>query len=204
MAKIGLLWLTRQMGWEAGGFVQLGKTVRCRGASSIGQFSYGYGWWISDGLTGPSYDAVGNGGLRITVDPTLNLVLVTTGGGFDVDEVVSYLVAAFVDLKNPLPANPDGKIRLAEVVASLPKTTGAATGSVPARHGRRDLGKVFTFDPNPFLMESMRLDFNNSAEATVQFEFTDEQQTPYLTGRPGRPLPDNTWAGPGSGFPCVR
>ena len=178
MAKLGLLWL-QQGRWDgrqvvSSSWVRQSVVVRFQ----PGGDSYGYGWWISDGLTGPSYDAVGNGGLRITVDPTLNLVLVTTGGGFDVDEVVSYLVAAFVDLKNPLPANPDGKIRLAEVVASLPKPPDPQpVPSLPAMAGEIS-GKVFTFDPNPFLMESMRLDFNNSAEATVQFGFTDGQQTP--------------------------
>ena len=39
-------------------------------------------------------------------------------------------------------------------------------------------GKLFHFDPNPFLLESLRLDFNGSAEATVQFGFTDGRQTP--------------------------
>ena len=178
MAKIGLLWLQRGK-WDGRQVVSsswVKQSVVRR--FQAGEDSYGYGWWISDGLTGPSYDAVGNGGMRITVDPTLNLVLVTTGGGFDVDEVVSYLVAAFVDLKNPLPANPDGKIRLAEVVASLPKPPDPQpVPSLPAMAGEIS-GKVFTFDPNPFLMESMRLDFNNSAEATVQFGFTDGQQTP--------------------------
>jgi hypothetical protein len=39
-------------------------------------------------------------------------------------------------------------------------------------------GKTFHFDPNPFLLESLQLEFNDSAEATVQFGFTDGQKTP--------------------------
>ncbi len=178
MAKLGLLWLQRGK-WDGKQIVS-SKWVQ---QSIVQRFqtggdSYGYGWWISKGLTGPSYDAVGNGGMRITVDPNLNLVLVTTGGGFTVDDVIAYLVSAFVDLKKPLPANPSGDAHLAEVVASLPKPpTPKPVPALPAVAGEIS-GKVIHFDPNAFLLESLRLDFNDSAEATVQFTFTDGQQTP--------------------------
>jgi CubicO group peptidase (beta-lactamase class C family) len=178
MAKLGLLWLQRGK-WDGRQIVS-SEWVR---QSVVQRFqtggdSYGYGWWISKGLTGPSYDAVGNGGQRITVDPNLNLVLVTTGGGFNVDDVITYLVAAFVDLKKPLPANPGGDARLAELVATLPQTPAPQpVPKLPAVAGEIS-GKVFHFDPNPFLLESLQLDFNDSAKATVQFGFTDGQKTP--------------------------
>ena len=178
MAKVGLLWLQRGK-WDgrqivSSGWVQQSIVRRFQ----AGEDSYGYGWWISDGLAGPSYDAVGNGGMRITVDPTLNLVLVTTGGGFNVDEAIAYLVAAFVDLKKPLPANPSGDARLAEVVASLPQPPDPQPVPTLPEVAGEISGKVIHFDPNAFLLESLRLDFNSSAEATVQFFFTDGQQTP--------------------------
>jgi CubicO group peptidase (beta-lactamase class C family) len=177
MAKLGLLWL-QQGRWDgqqvvSSGWVRQSVVRRFQAGSD----SYGYGWWISDGLTGPSYDAVGSGGQRITVDPTLNLIVVTTGGGFNFDDVVPYLVSAFMDLKNPLPANPTGDATLAEVLAELPQPPDPQpTPPLPAVVGEIS-GKVFHFNPNPFLLESLRLDFNTSAEATVQFGFTDGQQT---------------------------
>ncbi len=178
MAKFGLLWL-QQGKWD-GRQVVSSRWVR---QSLVERFKaggdrYGYGWWISDGLAGPSYNAVGSGGQQIAVNPSLNLVLVTTGGGFEVDEVVAHLVPAFMDFKKPLPANPDGDARLAELVAALPNPPDPQpVPPLPAIAGEIS-GKVFHFDPNPFLLESLRLDFNTSAEATVQFIFTDGQQTP--------------------------
>jgi CubicO group peptidase (beta-lactamase class C family) len=178
MAKLGLLWLQRGK-WDgrqvvSSGWVRESVVKRFQ----TGGDSYGYGWWISDGLTGPSYDAVGSGGQRITVDPNLNLVLVTTGGGLNVDDVIAYLVSAFVDLRKPLQANPSGDAQLARLVATLPQPPQPQpVPPLPAK-AMEISGKVFLFDSNPFLLESLRLDFNTSAEATVQFGFTDGQQTP--------------------------
>jgi hypothetical protein len=178
MAKIGLLWL-QQGKWD-GKQVVSSRWVR---QSLVERFQaggdrYGYGWWISAGLAGPSYNAVGSGGQQIAVNPGLNLVLVTNGGGFEIDEVVAHLVPAFLDLKQPLPPNPDGDARLAELVAGLPKPPDPQpVPPLPALAGEIS-GKVFHFDPNPFLLESLRLDFNSPNEATVQFGFTDGQQTP--------------------------
>ena len=178
MAKLGLLWL--QQGKWNGRQIVSSEWVRQSVVRRFqaGSDSYGYGWWISDGLAGPSYDAVGTGGMRITVDPTLNLVLVTTGGGFNVDDVIAYLVSAFVDLKQPLPANPGGDAQLAGLVATLPQPPAPQPApTLPAKAGEIS-GKLIRFDSNAFLLESLRLDFNDSAEATIQFTFTDGQQTP--------------------------
>jgi CubicO group peptidase (beta-lactamase class C family) len=179
MAKLGLLWL--QGGRWAGRQVVPPGWVRqsVEQHFQAGGDGYGYGWWISKGLTGPNYNAVGSGGQRITVDPALNLIVVATGGGFEFDEVVPYLVSAFLDLKKPLPANPDGRTRLAEVLAALPQPPEPQpVAQLPGMAGEIS-GKVYQFDPNPFLLQSLRLDYrNSSAEATIQFGFTDGRQTP--------------------------
>jgi CubicO group peptidase (beta-lactamase class C family) len=179
MAKLGLLWL-QQGRWDgrqvvSSGWVRQSVVVRFQ----AGGDSYGYGWWISKGLGGPAYNAEGNGGQRIAMDPTLNLIVVTTGGdGFNFDDVVPYLISAFVDLKQPLPANPGGDAQLAGLVATLPQPPDPQpVPKLPALAGEIS-GKLIRFDPNAFLLESLRLDFNNSAEATVQFVYTDGQQTP--------------------------
>jgi len=179
MAKLGLLWL-QQGRWDgrqvvSSSWVRQSVVVRFQ----PGGDSYGYGWWISKGLGGPAYNAEGNAGQRIAMDPTLNLIVVTTGGdGFNFDDVVPYLVSAFVDFKKPLQANPDGDEHLIELAAALSKPPAPQpVPALPAEAGEIS-GKLIHFDPNAFMLESLRLDFNNSAEATVQFAFTDGQQTP--------------------------
>jgi len=44
---------------------------------------YGYGMWLYPGHTPVDFEANGSFGQRITVIPSLDMVEVTTGGGFD-------------------------------------------------------------------------------------------------------------------------
>ncbi len=66
----------------------------------------GYGWWVSD----PAEEevafvqAAGVGGQLIKILPELDLVLVSTGGGFEIDQIDPYVIAAIGDFENPLPA----------------------------------------------------------------------------------------------------
>ena len=75
---------------------------------SAGADSYGYGWWIDD----DSFAANGRGGQHIFVVPSLKAIVVTTGAGFDYDQVDPLLTAAVIDPKNPLPPNPEGVAQL--------------------------------------------------------------------------------------------
>jgi CubicO group peptidase (beta-lactamase class C family) len=139
---------------------------------------YGYGWWSSVGDAGMSFFAEGNGGQVINVNPGFNTVVVTTGGGFAYDDVVPYIIAAFLDPENPLPANPAGAAELQQVLAELLQPP-----SPRPVHPLPDIaaaisGKAFRLDENPFGIENVTLTFVDSTNATFQVTFTDGIQSP--------------------------
>jgi CubicO group peptidase (beta-lactamase class C family) len=140
--------------------------------------TYGYGWWINEGASGREFYADGAGGQHIAVIPGLNIVLVTTGGGFSIDEVVPLLSSALVNMTAPLPENPAGVAALNLVLgqisqAPLPQTP--ATLPVIAAHIS---GANYEFENNLLQLKSLLLGFSSSSEANVQFTFTDGGQSP--------------------------
>jgi hypothetical protein len=125
-----------------------------------------------------SFFAVGNGGQVINVNPGYNAIVVTTGGGFTYDEVVPFILAAFFDPKNPLPANPAGVAELQQVVATLSKPPAPRSVQAIPDIAQRISGKTFRVDQNPLGIDSIRLDFDDSSQAVFQITFTDGTQSP--------------------------
>jgi CubicO group peptidase (beta-lactamase class C family) len=136
---------------------------------------YGYGWWVErpdDGLN--VFRADGRNGQRIFVIPSMNMVLVTTGGGFELDEVIPYMEEAIVDLENPLPSNDTGVSQLEAVVAELRQSPAAQPVPLP------DVaiavsGKTFVFESNPAQIQSIRIDFDHPTEATYYIQAEEEE-----------------------------
>lgn len=179
MAKIGFLYLHGGV-WDGKQIVSrawVEKSVKKHFNLPNGD-RYGYGWWSSVNATGMSFFAQGNGGQRIIVNPGFNSIVVTTGGGFTYDDINPYILAALIDPKNPLPANPTGVAELQRVVASLPLSP--APQPVPALPDIAVAisGKTFRMDPNPLGIGSFRLDFNATPQASFQITFTDGTQSP--------------------------
>jgi len=162
-AKIGYLWLNNGV-WEGVQIVSASWVADSVTAhSNAGGDGYGYGWWVSD----DSYYALGRGGQNIKVYPGFNAIVVTTASGFDYDQIEPLLVAAFVDPDEPLPPNPTS---VAELDATLNALAQAPTpwpvGPLP------DVaiaisGKTFVFGPNTADLATLRLEFNDTAEATL-------------------------------------
>ncbi len=171
MAKIGFLWRNRGV-WESRQIVSrrwVEESVK-PWIKTDGDDYYGYGWWISKAQKKGEYDsyrADGRGGQYIIVVPSLDLIIVTTGGGFDIDEIAPLLVRAIADMSKPLPANPDGVAALAAAVTTvaqappprpvppLPKTAGVLSG------------RTFVFGPNPVGWKVLRIEFNDSSTAAA-------------------------------------
>lgn len=206
MAKLGFLFL-HQGQWENREIVSsawVTESTERQAATGRGDY-YGYGWWVSgpdDDF--PSFRADGRGGQYIVVVPSLNLVIVTTGGGFSMDQIDSYLVAAIGDTEKPLPANPAGVAQLEAVVAELGQPpAGQAVPALPET-AQAISGKRYTFEPNAIDLLSLRLDFDDSAEAVLQLEFAYEPSVRvvgvgldgvYRPSHGGRPVSARgTWA----------
>lgn len=140
--------------------------------------TYGYGWWVSTGKTGSEFNADGSGGQHIAVVPGLNLILVTTGGGFNVDDVVPFLFPALVDMEKPLPCNPAGVEDLNRTIKGL---TEAPLPQPPKAYPEMAIqisGQTILFENNLLQLRSLYFEFNDQSEAEIQFTFSDGSQSP--------------------------
>jgi CubicO group peptidase (beta-lactamase class C family) len=177
MAKIGYLWLNKGQ-WEGRQVVPrewAEASVRVQMAETGDDDKYGYGWWITNEEQG-EYAAIGRGGQRIQVYPALNAIIVTTGGGFEWDEIVPFLEPAAVDMQQPLPANPDGAAQLEAAVKAVVQPP-APQPVVPLPDvAKRISGKTFVFEPNPVDMETAALTFDESAEASLAIKHFGAEQ----------------------------
>ncbi|RXM07895.1 6-aminohexanoate hydrolase, partial [Citrobacter sp. AAK_AS5] len=72
-----------------------------------------------DGELGQEYAAIGRGGQRVHLLADLDLLVVTTGGGFNIDEIWPYLDGVLVDPEKPLPANPAGVAQLNAAITAV-------------------------------------------------------------------------------------
>ena len=177
MARIGSLFLHRGQ-WEgkqivSSEWVESALQVRMRGTGKIED--YGYGWWIGQPGNEPEFLATGDGGQKIKVYPRINLIIVTTGGGFEFSEIEPYLLAAMGDLTGtPLPPNPAGVARLNAALNAI--TQGPQPRPVPPLPATADAisGQTFVFASNRTGLHSLRLDFDNSAGAIFQLEIANE------------------------------
>jgi CubicO group peptidase (beta-lactamase class C family) len=134
---------------------------------------YGYGMWIGRPDEETSYFAAdGRGGQKVLVIPALNLIVVTTGGGFDFDEAVKYLVEAMGE-GNSLPANPAGVADLENALAEVVQPPAAQPVRPLPVIARAISGHTYVFEDNPYHLASLRIDFDESAEATLQLIHSD-------------------------------
>jgi hypothetical protein len=198
MAKLGALFLHKGR-WEGSqivsrAWVESALKAHAKGTGRIED--YGYGWWIGQPTNEPEFLAAGRNGQIIKVYPRLNLILVMTGGGFEFSEIEAYFLATMKDMENPLPANPAGLANLNAALMAIAQ--GPEPEPVPPLPSIAEAisGQAFIFDPNPLLL-SMRLDFDNSAEAVFQLEVANEPgervvsvglDGVYRASRAGRPI----------------
>jgi len=176
-AKLGLLMLHGGR-WDGRQIVSQGwvsEATKKYIGTNRGQ-DYGYGWWVSPSDEEiPYFSADGKGGQFVTVYPGLNVIVATTGGGFDdMADVSDYLGAAIGDLEHPLPANPTGEAQLEAARAEISQAP--MPGEVPPlpAMAREVSGKTYTFGPNPLNLVSGRFEFDDSSEATLHLEISGE------------------------------
>jgi CubicO group peptidase (beta-lactamase class C family) len=185
-AKLGFLWL-HQGRWEdrqivSEEWVRAASERRMTEAAGRTE-DYGYGWWVSD----PKEEdiafvqAAGIGGQLIKIIPELDLIFVTTGGGFETDQVDPYVIAAVGDFEQPLPANPAGEAALAVAVREVIKAPAASSVAALPGIATEISGRTYAFDDNPLGIEWFRLDFTTEVEAALQVKVSGEDAPRRIT-----------------------
>jgi len=198
-AKLGLLFLC-QGRWEekeivSKDWIAEATIKQVETGSDYGE-DYGYGWWISrEELV--FFRADGSGGQRILVIPPMNLVLVTTGGGFDFDDVAPYIEAAIVDLQKPLPENSAGVAQLEAALAECVQSPPAKPAPPLPDLAYSISGKTFVFEQNPARVRSINLSFNDSAVAILYLDLSDPSPVVARVGL------DSVYRHSISGRPCI-
>lgn len=119
MAKIGYLWLHNGR-WEDRQIIPAEYLTEALTSHVNVQpgINYGYGMWLYPGHTPVDFEANGTGGQRITVIPSLDMVEVMTGGGFDANEVQNLITPA-PKSNSELPPNAAANARLASLETEL-------------------------------------------------------------------------------------
>jgi len=187
MAKLGFLFLHKGQ-WDGKQIVSrrwVEEATRAQVATPAGDVDpYGYGWWMVPDVEGV-YRADGRGGQYIFVLPQWNMIVVTTGGGFEMDEIGEQILASLSDFEEPLPANPAGVARLeAAVDAVLEPPDPTQVNSLPETAWDIS-GKLYIFDPNPAELQSAGLVFDGLSEASAFIEFSGRPQVSVPVGLDG-------------------
>jgi len=167
MAKLGLLFL-QQGQWEDRQIVSsrwVKEASMAQSETPSGEDPYGYGWWLAPDLEGV-YRADGRNGQYIYILPRWNMLLVTTGGGFEIEEIGEPLLEIIGQMEETLPPNPAGAARLEETSAAVAQPPPASPAAPLPDVARVISGRTYVFESNLIGLESAAFDFDNSAEAT--------------------------------------
>jgi CubicO group peptidase (beta-lactamase class C family) len=177
-AKIGYLWLNQGV-WDGKQIVSkqwVQETSKTQINTGLGD-NYSYGWWISE--ENGSVSAVfaqGRGGQYIQLIPSLNIIIVITASGMDIDQVNPYLTASVLDLEKPAPPNPDGVAKLNEALKTIQQPPPAQPVPALPEMAATVSGKTYLFEPNAANIKTFRLDFDDSAEAKIEIAFDDTEE----------------------------
>lgn len=197
MAKIGILYLD-QGRWNGQQLLSqrwVADAIRAHSHLNDNE-EYGLGWWLHPKTAGGLIEASGRGGQRILIFPQHDIVMVVTGGGLDLDDFASPLIASIVSAL-PLPPNPSQQAHLSALVAmaaAAPEPRAAISKILPEM-AHTVSEKRFRFDANPMGIETLILTFPIEAPARVKATYVDGSQTDIAIGLSGNPI-----VGPGGRF----
>lgn len=176
MAKLGYLYLN-EGAWE-GKQVVPAEWVAVSTQKHVSleeEEGYGYQWWVSGSLPG-LYEANGRGGQRIIIWPGKNIILVTTGGGFEPDELAPLLLAA-LQSDQALPENPEAYGQLQEKIAAASNPQDPEPVPPLPDMAEKISGKTYVTESNPFGIENISLSFGGQEEALLNLSLEGGQQT---------------------------
>lgn len=173
-AKIGYLWLHGGM-WDGKRIVSE-KWVEAshQRLMDVGEDKYGYGWWVDS--ESDSYWAAGRGGQYIRVEPSVDALVIATGGGFDYEEIEPLLISTLVDPENPLPENPEGMKKLEDALVSIAQPPAATEVAALPEIAATISGNIYVFEPNPLGIDALRIEFDDSDEARLYLTLAGNEE----------------------------
>ena len=140
-AKLGYLWLNHGV-WDGKQVVpQNGWKTQSRCRSVYQTTKTTTATVGGSNLPSGTYSAKGRGGQYVKLAPVLNVIVTTTGGGYDYDEIDVLLTATLVDVSKPLPANPDGVARLKAAITAVAQPPSPEAGCTLTCRGKGDFGQ---------------------------------------------------------------
>lgn len=184
MAKLGYLYLNKG-NWDGKQIVPaewVDRATQKQVSLDEGE-GYGYQWWVPDSLPG-IYEARGRGSQHIIVWPEKDIIVVTTGGGFEMDDLAPFLLASLQSDK-PLPENPTAYGKLQEKISEVSKPDEPEPDPVKPlpEIAKKIEDKTYILDSNIFDLESCSLTFDEEkGEALFSLGIAENQTLEYLLG----------------------
>lgn len=169
MVALGRLWLAGGR-WNGSQIIPAAwlRAATTQAVKSDRHEDYGYGFWVGPKDEPiPYFFASGRGGQRILVAPALELVIVTTGGGFDPGHIVDPVVQTLLDPGAALLPDPAGEKRLADAIARVKAPPAALPVPALPAIAAAISGRTYAFSTNAVGVVSLRLDFPGEQEATL-------------------------------------
>ena len=164
-AKLGYLWL-HSGNWNGQQIVSaswVSESIQPQSRNVGNDYGYGYGWWVSP----VDFYAEGREGQFIRVIPSIKTVVVITGGGDIIDQVMPFLIKTLLTSSRQLPENPSGLAQLEITLTSLAEDPALQPVVFLPDTAQTISGKTYVCDPNEVSVNSLRFDFNNSETATL-------------------------------------
>jgi CubicO group peptidase (beta-lactamase class C family) len=128
---------------------------------------YGMGWWTHPDSPAGFFEAMGRGGQRLSVWPAKDIIVVTTGGGFEPGLVGEMLRRALV-ADTALTPDPAGNLRLRDAIARVavaPDPLPVSTAPSAARIS----GRTYQFAANSLGLDRITLTFaDTAAQALIE------------------------------------
>jgi CubicO group peptidase (beta-lactamase class C family) len=165
LAKIGYLWL-HQGNWDGQQIVSRDwvlDSVRRHSTRVNHDSGYGNGWWINLN----HYFAAGRGGQEMRIIPALNTIVVLTGGGYEVPEVIDRLFPILLPSGRPRPANPEGEAALQATLASIQQKETVPVVSASSEVAEAVSNRTYQCDNNPAGLQLVRMDFSDPQVALL-------------------------------------
>jgi CubicO group peptidase (beta-lactamase class C family) len=176
MAKIGCLILNKGK-WEGNQLISNEWIEKIAPLYKIQKSeSYGYGWWL-DSENPDEIQAVGRGGQRLFVFKDRNLVIATTGGGYEAGDIDNLVLESIKSYKNSV----DNHTLLDSTIKTIQSPEILNNKYVNEDFSSSVEKKEFQFGPNDLKLSTLRFE-KRDKDFFIILSFTDGSKEEHPIG----------------------